>query len=322
MRKQIAWITAAALLCGMLSGCGSSSAADGTQSSAAASSSAAAENASASSAEAESSIVLPENMTENELLEQIITLHGCYDHEADDKVNALLKELGSRDERKGKLWTDIMKYWDYANNELKVNVDEVPTDLPQDDTLALAVLGFELNPDGTMQDELVGRLEIALKCAEQYPNAYVICTGGGTAANAPEVTEGRLMGDWMLEHGLAKERLIVEDQSHTTAENAENSYDILLRDYPQVDSVMLISSSYHIAWGALLFEAGFLRSASEKQTPEIHVISNCSCPITNDKYLWSEILRWETGGMLQMIGNDELAMQYYFDYDSVKKPVL
>ncbi|MCQ2408026.1 MAG: YdcF family protein [Oscillospiraceae bacterium] len=314
MRKQIAWMAAASLLCGILSGCGSALQNDSAPSSPAPETSI--------SAAAESSIVLSENMTENELLEQIITLHGCYDHAADDKVNALLKELGGRDERKGKLWTDIMEYWDYANNELKVNVDEVPDDLPQDDTLALAVLGFELNPDGTMQDELVGRLEVALKCAEHYPNAYVICTGGGTAMGAPDVTEGRLMGDWMLAHGLAGERLIVEDQSHTTAENAENSYDILLRDYPQVNSVMLISSSYHIAWGSLLFEAGFLRSASEKQTPEIHVRSNCSCPITNDKYLWSEILRWETGGMLQMIGNTELALQYYSNYDNVKKPVL
>ena len=91
----------------------------------------------------------------------------------------------------------------------------------------LTVLGFELNDDGTMQDELIGRLTVALACAEQYPNAYVICTGGGTAKDNPDVTEGGLMGEWMLEHGLDKDRLIIEDQSHTTAENASNSYDIL-----------------------------------------------------------------------------------------------
>ena len=130
------------------------------------------------------------------------------------------------------------------------------------------------------------------------------------------------MGEWMLEHGLDEKRLIVENQSKTTAENASNSYDILLKDYPQVDSVALISSSYHIAWGSLLFEAAFMKSASEKQTPEIHVISNSSCQIENDIYLWSEILRWETGGMLQMVGNDDLAMKYYFDYDNVEKPKL
>lgn len=260
--------------------------------------------------------------TDKEVIQDIVTYHGCYGDKADAKVDELLSELNAIDSCQGKLWTDIMDYWDYANNELKVNVNTLPDDLPNDDTMALTVLGFELNDDGTMQDELIGRLTVALACAKQYPNAYVICTGGGTAKDNPNVTEGGLMGEWMLEHGLDKDRLIIEDKSHTTAENASNSYDILLRSYPQVNSIVLISSSYHIAWGSLLFEAAFMRSASEKQTPEIHVISNCSCQIENDIYLWSEILRWETGGMLQMIGNDDLAMQYYFDYDNVEKPVL
>lgn len=257
-----------------------------------------------------------------QVIQEIILYHGHYDRAADDKVRYLLKELTQMDARKGKLWTDILAYWDYANNDLPINVDTVPAGLPKDDTVAFAVLGFELNADGTMQDELVGRLELALQCAEQYPNAYVICTGGGTALYNPSVTEAGLMGEWMVQHGLDSSRLIVEDKSRTTAENARNSYDILLRDYPQVDAIVLISSSYHIAWGSLLFEAAFMESASEKQTPEIHVIGNTSCPITNNKYLWSEILRWETGGLLQMIGNDQLAMQYYFDYEHVEKPVL
>ena len=230
----------------------------------------------------------------NEIIEEIITYHGCYGDEADVKVQELLGELTTIDAREAKLWTDIMNYWHYANEELQVNVDTLPDDLPDGNNLVLAVLGFELNDDGTMQDELVSRLTVALHCAEQYPNAYVLCTGGGTAKNNPDVTEGGLMGAWMLEHGLDERRLIVEDQSHTTAENASNSYDILLRDYPQVDSVALISSNYHIAWGSLLFESAFMKTASEQQTPEIHVISNCSCAVQErHPYLWEEILRWE-----------------------------
>ena len=263
-----------------------------------------------------------ESRTADDIIEEIITYHGCYGDKADAKVDELLAELTNLDVRQGALWTDIMKYWDYANTELTVNIDRLPDDLPTGDNLALAVLGFELNDDGTMQDELIGRLTVALNCAEQYPNAYVICTGGGTAKNNPDVTEGGLMGEWMLEHGLDPNRLIIEDKSLTTAENASNSYDIILNDYPQIDSIVVISSDYHIAWGSLLFEAAFMKSASEKQTPPIHVISNCSCKIENDIYLWSEILRWETGGMLQMVGNNDLAMQYYFDYDNVEKPEL
>ncbi len=264
----------------------------------------------------------PAERTDTQVIEEIITYHGCYGDEADIKVQELLGELTTIDAREAKLWTDIMNYWHYANTDLVVNVDKLPDDLPQDDSLVLVVLGFELNDDGTMQQELVDRLTVALSCAEQYPNAYVVCTGGGTAKDNPDVTEGGLMGAWMLEHGLDENRLIIEDQSHTTAENATNSYEILRKDYPQVDSVALISSNYHIAWGSLLFESAFMKTASEQGTPEIHVVSNASCEVENDIYLWDEILRWETGGMLQMVGNNDLAMQYYFDYDNVEKPEL
>lgn len=263
-----------------------------------------------------------ESRTAEQLIQDIIKYHGYYGEQADAKVDDLLGQLSEIDSRQGILWKDIMDYWKFANTELTVNIDKLPDDLPDDDTLALAVLGFELNDDGTMQDELVARLNVALNCARQYPKAYVICTGGGTARNNPNVTEGGLMGEWMVKHGLDPKRLIIEDESHTTAENADNSYAILLRDYPQVDSVVLISSSYHIAWGSLLFESAFMKSASEKNTPEIHVISNCACDVENDIYLREDILRWETGGLLQMVGNNDLAMRYYYGYDYVDKPEL
>lgn len=256
------------------------------------------------------------------LLRELITYRGCYGEKADAKVQELLEELDGLDARQGALWREIMACWDYANKELPVHLEALPDDLPADDSLCIAVLGFELNNDGSMKDELIGRLETALHCAEQYPNALVVCTGGGTAKDNPLVTEAGLMGQWLLDHGLDKSRLVIEDRSLTTAQNAEFSYAILLREHPQVKSVAIVSSSYHIPWGSLLFEAAFLRSASENGTPEVHVVSNCGYPIENDKYRADELLRWETGGLLQMIGEQELAMRYYFDYDAVEKPPL
>ena len=260
--------------------------------------------------------------TADDVIEDIIEYHGCYDREADEKVDELLTELTDMDERRGALWRDIMDYWDYVNSDLPVHENRLPNGLPDDDSLCIVVLGFELNDDGTMKEELIGRLQVALACARQYPNACVLCTGGGTAADAPEITEGRSMGDWMLAHGLSPHRLIVEDRSLTTAENAMNSYRILFSDYPSVESVAIVSSSYHIPWGSLLFEAGLMTSASERGTRRINVISNAAYPTTNDTYREDELLRWQTGGMLQMIGRNEKALEYYFDYENVKKPVL
>ena len=90
------------------------------------------------------------------IIQDIITYHGCYDHEADTKVNELLDELNTVDSKQGALWKKIMEYWDFANNEMTVNLDKLPDDLPKDGSLAVTVLGFELNDDGTMKDELVG----------------------------------------------------------------------------------------------------------------------------------------------------------------------
>lgn len=254
------------------------------------------------------------------VIEDIITYHGCYDKQADAKVNELLNELNDIDSKQGKLWKDIMDYWEYANTDLKVNTDKLPDNLSKKNNLALVVLGFELNDNGTMKDELIGRLKVALACSKQYKNAYVICTGGGTAKNNKKVTEAGLMGEWLVSHGLKKNRLIIENKSLTTARNAEFSYKIVLKKYPEIDSVAIISSSYHIPWGSLLFEAEFMKYAMENNVPEIHVVSNCAYKTSNETYKESEILRWETGGMLQLVGNDDLAMKYY--YNEYEKPKL
>lgn len=247
----------------------------------------------------------------HELIRDIIMFHGYYRGEKDDKVDELFEELKAENSREAKLWREIIDYWDYANNEMPVNIGKLPDDLPNDDSLCIMILGFELYDDGSMQPELIGRLNVALDCANQYPNAYVVCTGGGTAINNKAVTEADLMGKWLVEHGLDESRLIIENKSQTTAENAIFSYGILREKYPNVDSVALISSSYHIPWGALLLEAAFMKTASDGQSEEMHVIANAAYEFVNQKY--ADVPRFETGGLLQLIGEESLAMRYYMN---------
>ena len=232
-----------------------------------------------------------------------------YHDPSGEKVGEYIDEIAQIDQGRAVLWQGIMDYWTYANGEMVVNTEKLPEDLPGDDSLCIMVLGFELNPDGSMQEELLGRLNVALKCANQYPNAYVLCTGGGTAALNPGVTEADLMGKWLVEKGLDENRIIIENKSMTTAQNAVNSYAIMLERYPQIRSLALVSSSYHIPWGALLLEAAFRRAAYEKGTPEVHVEANCAYPCTNEKY--ADTFRFQTGGMLQFAGEEDLATQYY-----------
>ena len=92
--------------------------------------------------------------TTDAIIQDIITYHGCYDHEADAKVSELLDELNTVDSKQGELWKKIMEYWDYANNEMTVNLDKLPDDLPKDSSLAITVLGFELNDNGKSSGSL------------------------------------------------------------------------------------------------------------------------------------------------------------------------
>ena len=248
---------------------------------------------------------------ENEIIAEMIASYGSLGEEADAKVDGLLAELRRTNGGKWSLWKGIMDYWRGVNTELELNTGALPDGLPDGDGLCLVILGFELNPDGSMKEELIGRLRTGLACAEQYPEAYVLCTGGGTAWENRDATEAGQMGAWLREHGLREERLILEDRSLSTAENAKNSCGILLAEYPQVDSVVIVSSSYHIPWGAVLFETAFLKAASDGRTPEIHVISNCAWPASNPAFPESGLLRWQMSGILQLIGDDDLSRRVY-----------
>ena len=59
----------------------------------------------------------------------------------------------------------------------------------------MVVLGYQLNADGTMRDELLERLRVAKASAEKYPNAYIVCTGGPTAYEDKTVTEAGRMAE-------------------------------------------------------------------------------------------------------------------------------
>lgn len=238
-----------------------------------------------------------ESRPETVIIQELIAYGGA---QKNDQMQESLRELEKQNPKQGALWTAITDYWDYVNHSMEINIGKLPDDLPDDDRLALVVLGYQLDPDGSMQEELIERLKIALKCAEQYPNAYVICTGGGTSMRNQNVTEAGQMGEWLLANDFPKERLIIEDRSLTTSENALNTYAILQTDYPQIDSVAIVSSDYHIAWGALMFEAVFLRSAAETDAPEMHVVSNCACEYDNNYFSSTDMLRWQSAGLLQI----------------------
>ncbi|MCR5576986.1 MAG: YdcF family protein [Oscillospiraceae bacterium] len=179
---------------------------------------------------------------------------------------ALLEELKNEDYALGGFWQDVYEYWRYVNSDFTAQPGAVPEGLAEDDSLCIVVLGFQLEPDGGMAAELKGRCETALACLERYPNALLAVTGGGTAFGNRSKTEGGVMAAWFSEHGVAAEKIITEDASLTTADNAVFTCKLLREKAPQVRQLLLVSSDYHLPLGCLLFEEKALLYAYEEGT--------------------------------------------------------
>lgn len=195
--------------------------------------------------------------------------------EEEPSIRALLAELKEADPDLGAMWEGIADYWFYVCRDFTVNAGQLPDGLPQDDSLGIVVLGFQLLSDGEMAPELIGRLDTALACAGHYPDAWLIVTGGGTASGNRSATEADVMASWLKEHGIEKAKIIVENRSLTTDQNASNTCAILAGQYPQIRQLAMVSSDYHVALGSMLFtEAALLYAYEHDCAVPYEVVSN------------------------------------------------
>lgn len=216
------------------------------------------------------------NETTYQLVSDMLYIRRSGSAEGEEEIPALLEQLRAADPEMGALWTGIMEYWSYANTEMPIHREGIPDGLPQDDSLCLVVLGFQLLYDGDMAPELLGRCQVTLAAAQKYPNAFIAVTGGGTAGKDRSITEAGVMADWLIAQGIAPERIIREDASLTTDQNATNTCAILAAMYPQVKQVAVISSDYHLPLGCLMFTEAALLYGYENGEAPYEVVSNAA----------------------------------------------
>ncbi|MGY6038871.1 ElyC/SanA/YdcF family protein [Aeromonas sp. AE23HZ002T15] len=114
---------------------------------------------------------------------------------------------------------------------------------------AIVTLGYALNPDGTMNDILLGRLETTRVLAQANPAALIIVTGG---VPQNRQTEGKLMADWLVKKGIDRSRIIEENYATSTVDNALYSGYALARH--QIEFATLVSSASHVRRGQTLLE--------------------------------------------------------------------
>ena len=254
-----------------------------------------------------------------EVIEQLAVYYGTYGAGAEEKTAELLEYLHKTDAVTGAKWESIMNLWKTVNTDLEIYEGILPDGLPENDELCLVVLGFQLNPDGTMKDELTERLKVALASAEKYPNALIVCTGGGTAAEDPDATEAGRMAEWLIGNGADPQRVIVENRSLTTAQNAIYTCGILAEQYPQVKQLAIISSDYHIATGTLLFEAEAILQAEDADAERIRVVSNAAWHAPSGTLS----PMFQAGALIELSGDTETAFEIYYEtYDIHELPAV
>ena len=257
--------------------------------------------------------------TVEKIVEEIAVDYGTYGAEATDRIDQLLKDLSDVDKGAGSRWKAIMDLWRSGELGQPLHYDVLPDGLPDTDELCIVVLGFQLNPDGTMKEELIERLTVALNSAKKYPNAYIVCTGGGTAAENPAASEAGEMAKWLAEQGVDEARIIVEDHSITTAQNAIFTYDILTSLYTSVKKLAIVSSDYHIATGELLFRAEAILRAGVPGNEKLEVISDAAWKAPSGTLS----AMFQAGALIELFGDIETAFDIYYDnYDIHELPPL
>ncbi len=237
--------------------------------------------------------------SDKDTIAQMIAYYKTHGGAAHTDIARLTQELASTDPEQAQAWGDIMAYWDHVNNGMEVHTDVLPDGLPEDNTLCITVLGYALNADGTMKDELIGRLQVALDSAEKYPNAYIACTGGGTASGNPLATEADQMAAWLRAQGLDEDRIIVENRSKSTVQNAKFTYTLLRRDYPQITDLAIVTSDYHVPRGCLLYNAQLILSALEAKDSPLNIVSNAGYRAGHNGY---EDVSLQASGIAQIAG--------------------
>ncbi len=105
----------------------------------------------------------------------------------------------------------------------------------------LVTLGNRLNDDGSISDYLRGRLQKTLDVEKDYD---ILVLTGGIANPKAGKSEGSVMKAWLLEKGVDESKIVVEDRSTTTKENAKFCRQIF--EKLGVTEVTVLSSAYHI----------------------------------------------------------------------------
>ena len=105
---------------------------------------------------------------------------------------------------------------------------------------AIVILGYGLNPDGTMRTILRRRVLTGLAVAQFFPQSPIIVTGGNPQNGK---TEAGQMHKMLRALGVPEDRIIVEDKANSTVQNAQ--FSVPLAEQAGASGIILVTSTTH-----------------------------------------------------------------------------
>ena len=144
-----------------------------------------------------------------------------------------------------------------------------PAAIPEVDYLI--VLGAGLNGTAPSQS-LLDRLRATRKYMELYPNSRAIVSGG--QGDGEDITEAEGMFRWLTAHGIAPERILLEDRATSTIENLRFSME-LIESHGGSAKIAILSSEYHLYRASRIAAAMGLEAetvAAETTHPSLRIL--------------------------------------------------
>ncbi|MDO4544217.1 MAG: YdcF family protein [Clostridia bacterium] len=108
---------------------------------------------------------------------------------------------------------------------------------------ALIVLGAALHGDRVTW-VLSNRLDAAIEYLNLHPETVVVVSGGqGSGETRPE---GDAMADYLVEHGISSERIMVENRSTNTKENFLLSMELIEQRLGADATIAYVTTDFHV----------------------------------------------------------------------------
>ena len=126
------------------------------------------------------------------------------------------------------------------------------------------ILGNRLNDDGSISKIQEQRLKMAFELEKDLCPDYFILSGG-IANPIPNKSEAAAMYEYLVSHGFNDKKIILEDKSHSTKENALFCLPIIEKLNP--DTVIVCTSDYHLGdhvYGTMSHFIGVLKDKKIK----------------------------------------------------------